>query len=175
MCNNMIYDYKVKNPQGKEVSLNTYGDKVLLIVNTAVHCGLAPQYEGLETLYKTYHDKGFEILDFPCNQFANQSPESNEEIGKICEMNFLTTFPRFAKLKVNGKNADPLYKYLKKSSPSELNGKLKRENLFSKLIFGKRIKWNFTKFLINRNGDILQRFAPTVKPENIEKFIQEII
>ena len=129
-----IYDITVKDKKGNDVSLSEYAGKVLLIVNTATKCGLTPQYDGLEALYEKYHDQGFEILDFPCNQFAFQAPGSAEEIDSFCSLKFNTKFPRFAKIKVNGKDADPLYKYLKEQKPG-------------------RIQWNFAKFLIAKNGE----------------------
>ena len=148
-----IYDYTVKGRAGEDVSLSTYKDKVLLVVNTATGCGFTPQYEGLQKLYDKYKEKGFEILDFPCNQFANQAPGSIEEIQSFCTLNYGTTFPRFAKIDVNGKNASDLYKFLKKEKKSAL---------------GSSIKWNFTKFLIDREGNVVKRFAPTDTPESIE-------
>lgn len=148
-----IYDLKVKDNKGNDVSLSEYKGKVLLIVNTATRCGLTPQYEGLEALYEKYHDKGFEILDFPCNQFAFQAPGSAEKIDSFCTLRYNTKFPRFAKIKVNGKDADPLYVYLKEQKPG-------------------RIQWNFAKFLINKNGKVVGRFAPSVKPAAIESAIE---
>lgn len=151
-----IYDFSVKTRDGKEVSLNDYKGKALLIVNTATGCGFTPQYKGLQELYNKYKDKGFEILDFPCNQFANQAPGNNEEIHTFCTGRFGITFPQFAKIDVNGKNEDPLYTYLKKQKGGFCSSK---------------IKWNFTKFLIGKDGTVLKRFAPTVTPESIEKFV----
>ena len=130
-----IYEFKVKDINGKEVALSKYKGKVMLIVNTATHCGFTPQYEGLEKLYKDYHKQGLEILDFPCNQFANQAPESDKEIANFCAMHYKTSFQTFAKINVNGRNTDPLYKYLKKQKGGILGG---------------RIKWNFTKFLVDQ-------------------------
>ena len=128
-----IYDFKVKKRNGEEVSLSKYKGKVMLIVNTAPHCGFTPQYEGLEKLYEMYHDRGLEILDFPCNQFANQAPESSDEIHEMCKLNYNTKFDQFEKIDVNGKNEHPLYTFLKKEKPGLLI---------------KRIKWNFEKFLV---------------------------
>ena len=147
-----IYDFEVKTNKSETVSLKKYEGKVLLIVNTATKCGLTPQYEGLEALYEKYVDQGFEILDFPCNQFAFQAPGDDEKIDSFCKLKYDTKFPRFAKIKVNGDDADPLYVYLK----SEKTG---------------RIKWNFTKFLIDKNGNVVERFEPTTKPEEIEEAI----
>lgn len=148
-----LYDLTVKDNTGKDVSLSDYKGKVLLIVNTATRCGFTPQYEGLESLYEKYHDQGFEILDFPCNQFAFQAPGSDEKIDSFCKLKYDTKFPRFAKIKVNGKDADPLYVYLKEQSPG-------------------RIQWNFAKFLIDREGNVMGRFAPADKPETLESNIE---
>ena len=155
-----IYDYTVKGRAGEDVSLSTYKEKVLLVVNTATGCGFTPQYEGLQKLYDKYKEKGFEILDFPCNQFANQAPGSIEEIQSFCTLNYGTTFPRFAKIDVNGKNASDLYKFLKKEKKSAL---------------GSSIKWNFTKFLIDREGNVVKRFAPTDTPESIDADIVALL
>ena len=155
-----IYDFTVKGRAGEDVSLSTYKGKVLLVVNTATGCGFTPQYEGLQKLYDTHKDKGFEVLDFPCNQFANQAPGTNDEIQSFCTLNYGTTFPRFAKIDVNGKNASDLYKYLKKEKKSAL---------------GSSIKWNFTKFLIDREGNVVKRFAPTDTPESIDADIAALL
>ncbi len=155
-----IYDYKVKDAKGETVEMSDYKGKVLLIVNTATGCGFTPQYDGLEKLYADYNDKGFEILDFPCNQFGNQAPGTEEEIVSFCKMRFGTTFKQFAKIDVNGKNEEPLYTYLK----SQKKG-----------IGGSKIKWNFTKFLVDRNGNVVDRFGSATTPEKIEKRIKELI
>ena len=155
-----VYDYTMKSAAGEEVSLSQYQGKVLLIVNTATGCGFTPQYEGLEKLYKEYRDKGLEILDFPCNQFGNQAPGTNEEIVSFCKLKYDVSFPQFAKIEVNGANEAPLYTYLKK----EKGGML-----------GSKIKWNFTKFLVDRDGKVVERFAPTVTPEQIESKIRELL
>ena len=155
-----IYDFIVKDNEGNDVSMADYKGKVLLIVNTATGCGFTPQYDGLQDLYEKYQDKGFEILDFPCNQFAMQAPGSGEEIASFCQSRFGITFKQFQKIKVNGSQADPLYKFLKEKQ----GGKL-----FS------NIKWNFTKFLVDRDGNVVARFAPTMKPENLEKNIEELL
>ena len=154
-----IYDFKVKDINDKEVPLSKYKGKVMLIVNTATHCGFTPQYEGLEKLYEKYHKQGLEILDFPCNQFANQAPESNKEIANFCTMHYKTSFQTFAKIDVNGKNADPLYKYLKKQKGGLISA----------------IKWNFTKFLVDRDGNVVKRFASNVEPEKLDEDIKELI
>lgn len=156
----MIYDFIVKDKNGLDVKLEKYKGKVLLIVNTATRCGFTPQYDGLEKLYEKYKDKGFEILDFPCNQFKNQAPEDDKEIDSFCTLNFGTKFDRFQKIDVNGENEDPLYTFLKKEESG---------------ILGEKIKWNFTKFLIDRDGKVVKRFAPTTKPEKIEKDIERLL
>ena len=155
-----IYDITVKGRAGEDVSLSTYKGKVLLVVNTATGCGFTPQYEGLQKLYDKHKDKGFEILDFPCNQFANQAPGTIEDIQSFCTLNYGTMFPRFAKIDVNGKNASDLFKFLKKEKKSAL---------------GSSIKWNFTKFLIDREGNVVKRFAPTDTPESIEQDIVALL
>lgn len=155
-----IYDFNAKDITGKEISLKEFEGKTLLVVNTATGCGFTPQYEGLENLYKKYKDRGFEILDFPCNQFANQAPGTNAEIASFCKLKYDVSFKQFAKIKVNGKNEHPLYTYLK----NEKRG-----------VFGKAIKWNFTKFLIDKTGKVIKRFAPTTTPGKIEKEIVKIL
>ena len=155
-----IYDFKVKDTEGKEVSLEKYREKVLLIVNTATECGFTPQYDGLQKLYETYKDRGFEVLDFPCNQFGGQAPGTNEEIANFCTAGFGTTFDRFDKIDVNGENEDPLYTFLKNSQGG---------------IFGDKIKWNFTKFLIDRQGNVVERYSSQKKPENIAKDIEGLL
>ncbi|EJT6501434.1 glutathione peroxidase [Clostridium perfringens] len=176
----MLYDFKVKDIEGNEVSLGEYKGKVLLIVNTATGCGFTPQYEGLEVLYKKYHDKGFEILDFPCNQFFEQAPGSNEEIVGFCKLNYGTTFKTFAKVEVNGENACKLYKFLKKEAPmaKEDETSLGFYDKLKDLGFtteGEEIKWNFTKFLIDKNGEVVARFAPTFEPEKLDELIEELL
>ncbi len=156
----MIYDFVVKDNKGEDVKLEKYKGKVLLIVNTATKCGFTPQYDGLENLFEKYHGRGFEILDFPCNQFASQAPENDQEIDSFCTLNFGTKFDRFKKIDVNGENEDPLYTFLKKEEGGILGGK---------------IKWNFTKFLIDRDGNVVKRFAPATKPEKIEKDIESLL
>lgn len=154
-----VYDFTVLYKDDKEISLSKYEGKVLLIVNTATHCGFTKQYDALEALYEKYKDRGFEILDFPCNQFGNQAPESDEEIDSFCALNFGTSFDRFKKIDVNGENEDPLYTFLK----GEKAG------------LGKSIKWNFTKFLIDRDGNVVARFGSNKKPENMEKDIEKLL
>ncbi|CAM3080330.1 glutathione peroxidase [Sporolactobacillus spathodeae] len=155
-----IYDYTVKDLQANNLSMAAFKDKVLLIVNTATQCGFTPQYEGLQKLYENYQAKGLEILDFPCDQFAHQAPGSNEEINQFCTLRYHTTFPRFAKIDVNGNEADPLYNYLKEQKGGLLSA---------------AIKWNFTKFLVDRTGNVVERYASTVKPEQIAKKIEELL
>lgn len=152
-----IYDFEVTTIEGQKITLAEYKGKVLLIVNVASKCGLAYQYEGLETLYKKYKDKGLVILGFPCNQFSDQEPGSNEQIKSFCSLTYGVSFPMFAKINVNGENTHPLYVYLKK----EQTGILGSEG----------IKWNFTKFLVDKNGVVVDRFASATKPEDIEKDI----
>ncbi len=155
-----IYDFTVKDMQGNDVSLSQYQSKVLLVVNTATGCGFTPQYDGLQDLYEKYQDKGFEILDFPCNQFANQAPGSDEEIASFCTGRFGITFPQFSKIDVNGENEAPIYTWLK----AEKGG-----------VLGSRIKWNFTKFLVDRNGNVIERFAPTVTPEKLDGEVAKLL
>ena len=155
-----LYDITVKDNKGLDVNLGEYKGKVLLIVNTATGCGFTPQYDGLQDLYEKYQEKGFEILDFPCNQFANQAPGTEEEIESFCQARFGITFRQFAKIDVNGKNQSPLYAYLK----SEQKGAL-----------GSNIKWNFTKFLVDRDGNVVARFAPTVTPEKIDADVAKLL
>lgn len=169
-----IYDFSVKNSKQQDLSLSTYKDKVLLIVNTATKCGFTPQYEALEKLYKKYKNKGFEILDFPCNQFLKQAPGTDEELKKFCKLNFGTTFETFAKLEVNGKNAHPLYIYLRNEIQRDITG-ARKPSILSKLATSDRIKWNFTKFLVNRNGKVIHRFAPGFEPNQIAPYIDKII
>lgn len=155
-----IYDYNVKDAEGKDVSMKDYEGKVLLIVNTATGCGFTPQYEGLQNLYEKYKDKGLEILDFPCNQFGNQAPGTEEEIEDFCQSRYGVTFKMFKKIEVNGANEEPLFAYLK----SQQGG-----------ILGSKIKWNFTKFLVDRSGNVVERFAPTVTPEKIDEKIAKLL
>ncbi len=157
---NEFYKFTAKTLQGKEVSMDMYEGKTVLVVNTASKCGFTPQFEGLENLYRKYKDKGFVILGFPCNQFANQEPGDEKSIAEGCLMNYGVSFPMFSKIEVNGDGAHPMYKYLKK----ELSG-----------LLGGRIKWNFTKFLIDSNGNPIKRFAPITKPEQIDTYLATIL
>ncbi|WP_019178677.1 glutathione peroxidase [Methanomassiliicoccus luminyensis] len=155
-----LYDLTAKDAKGNVVRFSDYKGKVLLIVNTATGCGLTPQYSGLQVLYDKHKDKGFEILDFPCNQFANQAPGTNEEIGNFCTGRYGITFRQFDKIDVNGEGESPLYSWLK----SQKSG-----------LGGPNIKWNFTKFLINKKGEVVARYAPTKSPAAIEKAIAELL
>lgn len=155
-----LYDIEVMDNKEKKIKLNKYKGKVLLIVNTATGCGFIPQYDGLQKLYEKYQEKGLEILDFPCNQFGNQAPGTIEEIVTFCKGRFGVTFPQFAKIEVNGDNESPLYTFLKSQKSGVLN---------------KDIKWNFTKFLVDKNGNVVKRYASTVTPEKIEKDILNIL
>jgi len=156
-----VYDFTVTSIMGLPKSLADYKGKVLLIVNTASKCGFTPQFEGLQALYEKYHDRGFEILGFPCNQFMNQDPGTNEEIQNFCQVNYGVTFPMFAKIDVNGAHAHPLYAYLKKAAPGVLGLKA--------------IKWNFTKFLIDAQGKVVKRFESNVEPASIEPDIETLL
>ncbi|GAB6169813.1 glutathione peroxidase [Clostridium carnis] len=155
-----FYKFSANNIDGKEVKMEKYKGKVILVVNTASKCGLTPQFKELEELYKEFKDKDFEILGFPCNQFKNQDPSSNEEINNFCQLNYGVTFTMFEKIDVNGSNAHPLYKFLK----NEAKGLLSNE-----------IKWNFTKFLIDSNGNVVKRYSPTTVPKKIKNDIEKLI
>ncbi|MCF7930673.1 MAG: glutathione peroxidase [Acholeplasmataceae bacterium] len=169
-----IYDFTVKDTNQQDISLANYKNKVVLIVNTATKCGFTPQYEGLERLYEKYHDKGLEILDFPCNQFMKQAPGSDSELKSFCTLNFGTKFETFAKIDVNGKNAHPLYVYLRNEISHDITG-TRKPSILSKLATTDRIKWNFTKFLVDRNGKVAYRFSPGFEPINIEKYIEGLL
>ena len=177
-----IYDFKALNNKGKEVDFAQFEGKVLMIVNTASKCGFTPQYDGLEALYQKYKDQGMVIVGFPCDQFAGQEPGSNEEIAEFCRLNHGVTFPLMAKTEVNGANAEPIFVYLKAQAPTEEYKGLKAKaahTLFKSISKSVEkegdIKWNFTKFLINRDGTVIKRYAPTTTPEDIEKDIQDML
>lgn len=155
-----IYDSEVKDASGKDIPLSDYKGKVLLIVNTASNCGFAPQFDDLQTLYEQYRDKGLEILAFPCDQFAHQEPNADAEIQKICQVNYGLEYKVFAKLDVNGETAHPLYKHLRKEKPG---------------IGGDALKWNFTKFLVDRNGKVVARYAPATKPASLAPAISRLL
>ena len=156
-----VYDFKVKTIEGKEIKLDQYKNRVILIVNTASKCGFTPQYSDLEDLYKKYSGKGFVILGFPCNQFGDQEPGNNKNIASFCQKKYGVDFPMFEKTDVNGKNAHPLYKYLTKTAPG--------------LMGTESIKWNFTKFLIDRKGKIIKRYAPNIGPKEITVDLEKLL
>jgi glutathione peroxidase len=155
-----IYDFTAKTLDGRDVSMADYKGQVVLVVNTASKCGFTPQYLGLEQLYESLHPKGLTVLGFPCNQFGAQEPGSADEIGQFCQLNYGVTFPMFAKVDVNGPDAHPLYGYLKHEKPG---------------LLGSGIKWNFTKFLIDRAGKVIARYAPTKKPKDLERPIAKLL
>ena len=177
-----IYDYKLTNRDGKEVSLSEFKGKVLIIVNTATGCGFTPQYEGLENLYKKYNKDGLEILDFPCNQFGNQAPGTDDEIHEFCALKYNTSFDQFTKIEVNGENESPLYTLLKNAIADDTIDGMKNkmamkaiEKISKTYKEKKDIKWNFTKFLVDRDGNIVGRYSPTYKPEDMKNKIKELI
>ena len=178
-----VYDFTVKDRKGSEVSLQEYAGKVLLIVNTATGCGFTPHYEPLEAMYKEFKDKEFEILDFPCNQFANQAPGNEDEIHEFCTVKFGTEFPQFAKIEVNGDGADPLFAFLATEKPFEGFGKGVKNAALTKFAnmnnkaFGDKayIKWNFTKFLVDRAGNVIARFEPTVDMDEVKAAVAEAL
>ena len=177
-----IYDWKVKNRAGEEISVADFKGKVLLIVNTATGCGFTPQYEGLEKLYKKYHDKGLEILDFPCNQFGKQAPGSDDEIHQFCQFKYDTSFDQFAKIEVNGENEDALFTFLKGEVKEDIIDGMKNkiamkavEKISTTCKKDGDIKWNFTKFLVDKDGKVVARYSPTFEPEGMEEKIKELL
>lgn len=156
-----VYDFEPRSLDGKPLPLKQFANQVLLVVNTASKCGFTPQYQGLEKLYETYRERGFMVLGFPCNQFGAQEPGSANEIGTFCEKNYGVTFPMFEKIDVNGEAAHPLYRWLQSAAPGVLGSE--------------RIKWNFTKFLIDRTGKVVDRFAPMTKPEDLAKDVEKLL
>ena len=152
-----VFDFTAQDIAGKDVDLSQYKGKVLLIVNTASKCGFTPQYKGLQAVFEKYRERGFEVLGFPCNQFGHQEPGDEAQISEFCELNFGVDFPLFGKIDVNGDDAHPLYRHLKEEAPG--------------LLGSKAVKWNFTKFLVNRDGQVVKRYAPTDKPESLAKDI----
>jgi glutathione peroxidase len=156
-----IYDFTVTDIHGKDVKLRAYKGKVLVVVNTASKCGFTPQYKGLEALYRKLHGKGLEILGFPCNQFGAQEPGSEQEIESFCEVNYGVTFPMFAKIEANGDGTAPLYRFLKTAKPG--------------LLGSEAIKWNFTKFLVDRTGNVVERYAPNVEPESFAGAVEKLL
>jgi len=161
MSDATIYDFSARDIKGNEVSLADYQGKVLLIVNTASKCGFTPQFEGLQKLHKELGDKGFEVLGFPCNQFLNQDPGDENAISQFCSLNYGVSFPMFAKIEVNGEGTHPLFRFLKREAKGVMGSE--------------KIKWNFTKFLVDRNGRVVRRYAPTVKPEEIRADIEKLL
>jgi len=177
-----IYDFKIKTRKGEDRPMSDFKGKVLLIVNTATGCGFTPQYEGLEKLYEKYHDDGLEVLDFPCNQFGHQAPGDDVEIHAFCTGKYKTQFDQFKKIDVNGENADPLFIYIKSQIKNEDVSGIKNKatmKMIAKMSTSCKeegdIKWNFTKFLVDREGKVVKRFAPTTSPEDIEENIKELL
>ena len=177
-----IYKCNVKNRNGEEISIEKYKEKVLLIVNTATGCGFTPQYEGLEKLYKKYHDEGLEILDFPCNQFGKQAPGSDDEIHEFCQFKYNTSFDQFSKIDVNGENESPLYTFIKNEIKEDIIDGMKNkmsmkaiEKISSTCKQDGDIKWNFTKFLVDREGNVVERYSPTFEPEGMEEKIKGLL
>ena len=178
-----IYDYSVTTTQGEEISLGQFKGKVMLIVNTATGCGFTPQYKDLEEIYETFHDKGLEIIDIPCNQFAGQTPGTDEEIHEFCTLKYNTQFPQMKKSDVNGETALPLYKYLKSQQgfhgfgkgPTALMMSTMLKKIDSDYQNNPEIKWNFTKFLVDRNGNVVARFEPTEKMKDVSAEIEKLI
>src|SRR5688572_5294134 len=156
-----VHEFEARSLEGRPVSLREYEGKVMLIVNTASKCGFTPQYEGLEAIYKKYRERGLVVLGFPCNQFGEQEPGAADEIGAFCQKNYGVSFPMFDKIDVNGDHAHPLYQWLKKSAPG--------------LLGSERIKWNFTKFLLDRRGNVVERYAPVTKPQDVAQDIEKLL
>ena len=176
-----IYNYTVKDTEGNDVSLSNYKGKVLLIVNSATECGFTPQYNELTEIYDEFKNDGFEILDFPCNQFGSQAPGTGEEIKKACRLKFLVEYPIFEKIDVNGENEEPLYAYLKQEQPfTEITGKGATKLKLALKVMNRNakkddIKWNFTKFLVDREGNVVQRFEPTEDLKDVEEKIKQLL
>lgn len=179
----MIYDLSVTAADGSEISMEQYKGKVILIVNTATGCGFTPHYEPMEKMYEAYHEQGFEIIDVPCNQFAGQAPESDEEIHEFCTLKYHTQFPQMKKAEVNGENAIPLFKYLKEQKGFEGFGKGPKALAMGAMLKtidknykqNPEIKWNFTKFLVDREGNVVARFEPTVDMKKVEEAVKELL
>lgn len=174
-----IYDFTMKDAENKDVSLSEYKGKVLLVVNGATGCGFTPQYDGLQKLYEKYQPEGFEIIDFPSNQFLGQAPGTNEEIVGFCRLNFGVDFKQFSKIEVNGENEEPLYKYLKTTAEEYRNegtaGLYEKVKEFTPGIAENDIRWNFTKFLIDKDGNVVARFAPNITPEEIDQHVAKLV
>ena len=175
-----FYDYSVTTPKGEEISMKDYAGKVVMVVNTATGCGFTPHYKDIEDMYEKYHDQGFEVIDIPCNQFKGQAPGTDEEIHEFCTLHYGTEFPQFAKIDVNGETADPLFAYLATEKPFEGFGKGLKMAALGKFAdmnnkkFGEKayIKWNFTKFLVDREGKVIARFEPTVDMKEVRKAVE---
>ncbi|KAA1174954.1 glutathione peroxidase [Marinobacter salinexigens] len=161
MSDSTVYDFTVRDIKGNEKNMSEYQGKVLLIVNTASKCGFTPQFEGLQTLHQELGEKGLEVLGFPCNQFLSQDPGDDDSISQFCSLNYGVDFPMFSKIEVNGPGTHPLYQFLKKQAKGVMGSE--------------KVKWNFTKFLVNRKGDVVKRYAPTVKPEDIRADIEKLL
>ena len=180
---NTFYDYSIKNPSGEEISMSTFKGKVVVVVNTATGCGFTPQYKELEEMYEKYNSKGLEIIDVPCNQFAGQTPGTDEEIKEFCSLNYNTQFPQMTKSDVNGENAIPLFKFLKSQKGFEGFGKGPKALAMSAMLKtidkdyknNSEIKWNFTKFVIDRDGNVVARFEPTHKMEDVDKLVNSLL
>ena len=178
-----IYDLTVTNAAGEEISMKDYEGKVLLIVNTATGCGFTPHYKDIEEMYEKYHDRGFEVIDVPCNQFAGQTPGTDEEIHEFCTLKYNTQFPQMKKSDVNGENAIPLFKFLKEQKGFEGFGKGPKALAMSAMLAkidkdyknNPEIKWNFTKFVVNRQGEVVARFEPTAKMSEVAEFVESLI
>lgn len=178
-----FYDYTVINTEGKAISMEDFKGKVVLIVNTATGCGFTPQYKEIEALYENYHDKGLEIIDVPCNQFAGQTPGTDEEIHEFCQLRYNTQFPQMKKADVNGENQLPLFKFLKEQQgfkgfgkgPAALAMNVMLKKIDKNYKNNPDIKWNFTKFVVDRNGNVVARFEPTEDMKNLEKCIESLI
>lgn len=177
-----VYDFTIKTRKGEDLDMQTLKGKVFLIVNTATGCGFTPQYEGIENLYEKYHDKGFEVLDFPCNQFGNQAPGSDAEIHEFCTARYKTQFEQMAKIEVNGDNELPLYTFIKEQMPDEevkgLKNKAAMKAIEALSTTCKKkgdIKWNFTKFLVDKEGNVVKRYDPTCPPENIDADVAALL
>ncbi len=175
-----LYEFNVKNQNGEEVSLSKYKGKTLLIINTATECGLTKQYDGIQKLYDKYKERGLEVLDFPCNQFGGQAPGTSDEINSFCSLNFGTSFTRFEKIEVNGENESPLYTWLKEQKPLDKGNEetLKFEELVKQYTPGIKdtdIKWNFGKFLIDKDGNVVERYSPAFEPSDIISDVEKIL
>ena len=178
-----FYDYSVTDAQGNEVKLDAYKGKVVLVVNTATGCGVTPHYKDIEEMYERFHDNGFEVLDIPCNQFAGQTPGTDEEIHEFCQLHYNTKFPQMKKSDVNGENAIELFKYLKSQKTFEGFGKGAKALAMNALLStidkdyknNSEIKWNFTKFIVNRKGEVVARFEPTADMKVVDKFVEDLL